>query len=88
MEYDPKAHKRLDQLEDKVAGLAQEHQELRSALHENTLLTKQIADNTGEMVEIFKNTKGFVNTIMFIKKITMPIVVVVGIVYAYVKGHV
>jgi hypothetical protein len=88
MEYDPKAHERLDQLEGKVAGLIQEHQELKHALHENTLLTKQIADNTGEMVEIFKNTKGFVNTIMFIKKVTMPIVIVVGAVYAYVKGHV
>ena len=88
MEYDPKAHERLDQLENKVAGLVQDHQELRNALHENTILTKQIADNTGEMVEIFKNTKGFVNTIMFIKKITMPIVIVVGFIYAYVKGHV
>ena len=88
MQYDQRAHERIDQLEIKVAGLLQDHQEFKVALHENTILTKQIADNTGEMVEIFKNTKGFVNTIMFIKKITMPIVIVVGAVYAYVKGHV
>ena len=27
------------------------------SLHENTSLTKQIADNTGEMVELFKEAK-------------------------------
>lgn len=88
MQYDHKAHERIDQLEVKVAGLLQDHQELKISLHENTVLTKQIADNTGEMVEIFKNTKGFVNTLMFIKKITLPIMVVIGAFYAYFKGHV
>lgn len=88
MQYDHKAHERIDQLEVKVAGLLQDHQELKISLQENTVLTKQIADNTGEMVEIFKNTKGFVNTLMFIKKITLPIMVVVGAFYAYFKGHV
>lgn len=88
MQYDHKAHERIDQLEVKVAGLLQDHQELKISLQENTVLTKQIADNTGEMVEIFKNTKGFVNTLMFIKKITLPIMVVIGAFYAYFKGHV
>lgn len=88
MQIDHRAHERIDQLENKVAGLLQDHQELKLSLHENTVLTKQIADNTGEMVEIFKNTKGFVNTLMFIKKITLPIMVVVGFFYAYFKGHV
>ena len=88
MQYDHKAHERIDQLEVKVAGLLQDHQELKISLHENMVLTKQIADNTGEMVEIFKNTKGFVNTLMFIKKITLPIMVVIGAFYAYFKGHV
>ena len=88
MQIDHRAHERIDQLENKVAGLLQDHQELKLSLHENTVLTKQIADNTGEMVEIFKNTKGFVNTLMFIKKITLPIMFVVGFFYAYFKGHV
>ena len=88
MQIDHKAHERIDQLENKVAGLVQDHQELKISLHENTMLTKQIADNTGEMVEIFKNTKGFVNTLMFIKKVTVPIMIIVGAIYAYFKGHV
>lgn len=88
MQYDQRAHERIDQLEIKVAGLLQDHQEIRIALHENTVLTKQIAENTGEMVDIFKNTKGFVNTLMFIRKVTLPLVVVFGAIYAYFKGHV
>lgn len=86
--HDKRAHSRIDDLEKTINTLYVEHSEIKIALHENTVLTKQIADNTGEMVDIFKNTKGFVNTLMFIKKITLPIVFVFGVVYAYVKGHV
>lgn len=86
--HDTHAHIRIDELEKTVRVLFDEHAEIKIALHENTALTKQIADNTGEMVEIFKNTKGFVNTLLFIKRITLPFVIVFGAVYAYVKGHV
>ena len=33
--------------------------DLTSALHENTALTKQIAENTSELVELFKGAKMF-----------------------------
>jgi len=85
---DTHAHTRIDELEKSIRTLYEEHSEIKVALHENTLLTKQIADNTGEMVDIFKNTKGFVNTLLFIKKITLPFAVVITAVYAYFKGHV
>ena len=34
--------------------------DLTTALHENTALTKQIADNTKEMVDLFKEAKVFI----------------------------
>ena len=52
----------------KMEGKLEEHQstldnhtrrltDFSDALHENTHLTKQIADNTGEMVDLFKEAK-------------------------------
>lgn len=42
--------------------------DLATSLHENTALTKQIADNTGEMVELFKDAKTFARWTMVIRK--------------------
>lgn len=42
--------------------------DLSSALHENTKLTERIADNTGEMVELFKEAKVIVKWGVVFKK--------------------
>ena len=42
--------------------------DMSSALHENTKLTKQIADNTGEMVDLFKEAKVIVKWGVVFKK--------------------
>lgn len=43
---------RLDRHEQRIA-------DLQESLHENTALTRQIADNTSELVELFKGAKMF-----------------------------
>lgn len=53
MEDDIKAHKSVLEHHDRRLS------DLSASLHENTQLTKQIADNTTELVELFKGAKLF-----------------------------
>lgn len=73
--YDKRAHERLDKLEMK-------HVELERAIAENTQLTKTIADNTGELVELVKGVKGIRSLIIW----ATPIVAAILAVVAYLKG--
>ena len=51
------AHSRIDLLETKVNQHADKLESLGDSLHENTRLTQQIADNTDEIVNLFKGSK-------------------------------
>lgn len=60
------AHRRIDHVEKildnhgaHLEQLASSIKENTSSLAENTRLTQQIADNTSEMVDIFKGAKAF-----------------------------
>jgi len=50
---------KLENHHDKLESHDRRLTDLTAALHENTMLTKQIADNTTELVELFKGAKLF-----------------------------
>jgi uncharacterized protein YoxC len=51
------AHARIDRLEQTVHEHSEKLENFGESLHENTRLTKQIADNTDEIVSLFKGSK-------------------------------
>jgi len=51
------AHERIDKLENKVNEHTEKLNSFGDSLNENTRLTKQIADNTDEIVNLFKGSK-------------------------------
>ena len=52
-------HDRLDRHEQRIA-------DLQESLHENTALTRQIAENTSELVELFKGAKMFRKFVLWV----------------------
>lgn len=79
------AHERIDRIESTVNGhgemlkaLSINQQEQSAALHENTVLTKTIADNTDELVSLIKGSK-------VLYKIMLVIAGLGGMAYAFIK---
>ena len=56
--------------------------DLTSSLHENTELTKQIANNTAELVDLFKGAKMFRRFVLW----ASPLIVVVYAAYQWIVG--
>lgn len=82
---DKRAHERID-------GLEKRQDRLELALAENTSLTKQIADNTAELVSITRSAKAITYTATWsagwIRKSALwasPIAVVAGVIYEWLK---
>lgn len=82
---DVRAHQRIDTLEARQAAL-------ESAIEENTLLTKQIADNTAELVTIMKGAKAISHTALWsagmLRKVALwasPVAVVAGVIYEWLR---
>lgn len=73
---DKRAHDRIDKLE------AEQSQFARN-LAENTQLTKTIAANTSEIVELFKGVKGFRTFVLW----CAPLVAIVIATWAWIKAH-
>lgn len=74
-----------DKLEDhhrRITDLSVASEKHTQALHENTLLTKQIVDNTGELVELFKGAKLFRKFMLWVS----PLIAVLYAFYAWLKG--
>jgi len=70
-----RAHERIDKLEQIVSNHTEALENLGTSLTENTVLTKQIADNTDEIVSLFKGSKVLYRMIIGAASI-------VGIIYA------
>lgn len=76
------AHARIDKLENTVSAHTEKLESLGDSLHENTRLTQQIADNTDEIVNLFKGSK-------VLYKIITGGAALVAIAYAFITwiGH-
>lgn len=79
---DQRAHDRIDSLDVIVQSHLVEHSRFEADLKKNTALTQEIADNTGELVALFKGIKGLRSFVMW----ATPIVVAVVAVIAYIRG--
>lgn len=80
---DKRAHERINNLESAVTRHFDEHSKFEQALSDNTTLTKQIADNTAELVVIVKSAKGLRSFVIWVT----PIAIAVAAVWAWVKGR-
>lgn len=65
MVEDRRAHERIDSLEKVVADHVKDHLAFEKALAENTELTRTIAENTSELVELVKGLKVFRRLVLF-----------------------
>jgi len=70
-----RAHERIDKLEQIVTNHTEALENLGVSITENTVLTKQIADNTDEIVSLFKGSKVLYRMIIGAASI-------IGIIYA------
>lgn len=71
-----RAHERLDKLEIIVNNHTEALENLGTSITENTVLTKQIADNADEIVSLFKGSK-------VLYKIIIGAASLVGLLYAF-----
>jgi hypothetical protein len=77
------AHKRIDGLEMIVKVHAEQLTGLARALDKNTALTQEVADNTSELVTLFKGSKA-------VYRLLVGVASLAGIIYAafaFFKGH-
>lgn len=83
MSVDQRAHVRLDDLESVVKKHLQDHALFEKSLLENTQMTRQIVDNTSELVGLVKGAKGLRSFVVW----GAPIVAAVLAGYAWIRGH-
>lgn len=67
-------HSRIKKVEGRLETHDKRITELKDALHENTQLTRQIVDNTGELVELFKGAKMFRKFVLWASPLILAIV--------------
>lgn len=78
---DRRAHDRIEKLEIVVQNHLIEHGRFEADLAKNTKLTQEIADNTGELVSLFKGIKGFRALVLW----GAPIIAVFAAAIAYLR---
>jgi hypothetical protein len=76
-----KVEERLDDHHRRISDLAEDSKNHTAALLENTMLTKQIADNTSEIVELFRGAKGVRSFVLWLT----PYLAGIGAIWATVK---
>lgn len=76
-----RAHIRIDDIECRFKQHLEHHETLETALAENTNLTRQIAENTSELVSLVKGVKGLRTLIVW----AAPIVAGAAAVIAWIK---
>lgn len=80
---DRRAHERIDELESVVGDHINSHEKFEQALEHNTALTKEIADNTAELVQLVRGAKGLRTFIIW----SAPIAAALAAALAWIKAH-
>jgi hypothetical protein len=80
-EWKAKVNEQLEDHHRRISDLSVASEKHTQALNENTRLTQQIADNTGELVELFKGAKSVRRFFMW----SAPYLAAIATVYATVK---
>lgn len=73
---------KLEEHHRRITDLSAASEKHTQALEENTKLTKQIVDNTGELVELFKGAKMFRKFVLW----ASPLIVIVYGAYQWIVG--
>ncbi|MFA6040274.1 MAG: hypothetical protein WC733_02105 [Methylophilus sp.] len=81
-QWKAKVEEKLDDHHRRISDLSVASEKHTQALQENTKLTKQIADNTGELVELFKGAKMFRKFVLW----ASPLIVIVYGFYTWIVG--
>lgn len=79
-----KVDEKLEDHHRRITDLSVASEKHTQALHENTMLTKKIADNTGELVELFKGAKAFRKFVLW----ASPLILAVFAAYQWIKGQI
>lgn len=80
---DRRAHERIDSLENVFAKHLEDHVKIQDSIVENTAMTKEIANNTKELVALVKGAKGFRTFILW----AAPIAAWFAAAWAWIKTH-
>jgi hypothetical protein len=75
-------NEKLEEHHRRITDLSEASEKHTQALRENTKLTQQIADNTGELVELFKGAKLFRKFLLW----ASPLIVIVYSAYQWIVG--
>ena len=81
---DVRAHKRIDRMEEVLTDHIEEQKKLETELKLNTQLTRDIADNTRELVTLFKGAKALRTFVLW----SSPVVSAIIAVWAWVQGYI
>lgn len=83
MTDDRRAHDRISALETQFNGHLSDHKRFEDSIIENTRITRQIAENTTEIVELVKGAKFMRQMLMWMA----PIIVACASLWAWIKTH-
>lgn len=79
---DRRAHERIDDVKTVLDKHLEDHRKFEDALAENTHLTKTIASNTSELVELVRGAKGLRSFIIW----AAPIAAFIAAMVAYIRN--
>lgn len=80
---DRRAHDRIDKVEETVANHIKEHSKFEHALAENVRVSTETANNTAELVAIFRTAKGVRGFIVWISPIALAVIAT----WSWIKAH-
>lgn len=83
---DIRAHERLNNLEEIVAKHLEGHAKFEKAIEDNAVMTKQIVDNTSELVTLFRGAKGVRAFVLWIWPFALALTAIAAGAMAYLKG--
>lgn len=82
MTEERRAHERIDALDATLKRHLRDHAKFEKALEENAAMTRQLVDNTREIVDLVKGAKGFRAFILWLT----PVVAAGYAFYVWVKS--
>lgn len=77
-----RAHERIDALDATMKRHLAEHIQFEKALRDNTEMTRQLVENTREIVDLVKGAKGFRSLILWMT----PVVAAGYAIYVWIKS--
>lgn len=84
---DRRAHDRIDNIEKTLAVHAARQTSLEGAIKDNTRITQEVADNTSELVSLFRGAKGMRSFVMWMWPFLLVISAMLAGAWAYLRGN-